>query len=119
MPIEKEDCQAGLVTYPDGKKGILVAGGDYDSSSYFLDLETLTWERKASLPTDIHLGASVPFENSFLIVGGISDDIHEYLNTIFYYNPNLDQWELLSAFMHYERGRFAAFLVPDSYANCI
>ena len=92
-----------------------MAGGDLETSSEFLNLDTLIWEPKQSLPFDIELGASVPFKDSFLIVGGDSGD---YLDTIYYYNPNTDQWELMEQMLKYEREYLAAFMVPDSYANC-
>ncbi len=117
MPTARRYCQAGLVTYPNGDKGILVAGGIEESSVEFLNLDTLIWEPKQSLPTTIQDGASVPFKSGFLIVGGFSS-VGGYLDTIYYYNPNVDQWELMEQRMIYERDRFAAFLVPDDFALC-
>ena len=85
-------------------------------SSVFLDLETLTWEPKANLPREIKEGTSVPYQDSFLIVGGWS--VNRALNSIYYYNPSLDEWELLDQRMDFIRENFAAFTVPDSFANC-
>ena len=117
MPTAREKCQAGLVTYPNGDKGILVAGGYYqETSSEFLNLDTLIWEPKQSLPYDIAYGASVPFRDSFLIVGGDSS-VDGGLDTLYYYNPEIDRWELIKT-MNYERRDLAAFMVPDSFANC-
>ena len=117
MPTRREICQAGLVTYPNGDQGILVAGGRYSETSVeFLNLDTQTWEPKQSLPYDIYYGSLVPFQDSFLIVGGYSNEMG-YLDTVFYYNPALDQWDVIKT-MDYERTLFAAYMVPDSFANC-
>ena len=118
MPIERRFCQAGLVTYPDGTKGIIAAGGYYTEKSVdFLDLDTLIWEPRPRMPINIYIGVSVPYQDSFLIVGGYSSDGPNYLDTIYYYNPMTDEFELLGQMMD-ERETFAAFLVPDYYANC-
>ena len=118
LPLPRADCQAGFVTYPDRSKGILVAGGEGQTKVEFLNLDTLTWEPKQYLPVDIHKGASVPYKDSFLMVGGYSSDVGETLDTIYYYDPNLDQWDLLEQKMKMRRKYFAAFLVSDQYANC-
>ncbi len=104
------------MTYPDGKQGVLVTGGDDIGSSEFLDLETLIWEPKASLPIDIDSGTSVPYLDSFLFVGGFS--ALGQMDTILFYNPGEDRWELLPQRLAYNRTSFPAFLVPDSYALC-
>ena len=116
MPTPRFYQQAGLVTYPDGTKGILVAGGYRETSVEFLNLDTLIWEPKQRLPKEISTAASVPYQDSFLIVGG--DTFGSRYDTIYYYNPGTDQWDLLNQTMIYERSIFAAFMVPDSYANC-
>ena len=118
LPMPREDCLAGFVIYPDGSRGILVAGDEYARKVEFLDLDTLTWEPKQYLPIDINKGVSVPYKDSFLIVGGFSSDVSEYLDTVYYYNPTLDQWELMNQRMTRGREYFAAFLVPDYYAGC-
>ena len=98
----------------------MVAGGDYAGPSVeFLDLDTLTWAPKQSLPHDLRLADSVPYKDSFLIVGGDEDyDTNDELDTILYYNPTLDEWENLGQ-LSVARSRNAAFMVPDSYAGCV
>ena len=117
---EKENCQAGLVIDQNGKKGILVAGGEGQASSEFLDLETLIWEPRANLPYQISNGGSVPYQNSFLIVGGYSTLLPDpFLNTIYYYNPDDDQWEQLPYTLEDRKDYPTAFMVPDDFANCL
>lgn len=87
------------------------------TSSEFLDLNTLVWEPKASLPLTIGGGVSVPYLDSFLFVGGLTSVSQQ--DTIYYYNPGDDRWELMPQRLKYVRTSFPAFLVPDSYANCV
>ena len=118
VPTPRDTSQAGFVTYPDGAKGVLVAGGSVTDSAEFLNLDTLIWEPKQSLPFDISYAASVPFKDSFLIVGGKSQDLGSDLRTVYYYNASVDDWQVMEETMRYERFALAAFLVPDYYANC-
>ena len=109
---------AGLVEYPNGATGVLVAGGRMYLNSSFLNLETLQWEQKKSLPHDICDGQSIPYGKSFLIAGGGTyNPIHYYLDTIYYYNPEKDDWELQGT-MNDEQVLSPIFLVPDWYAKC-
>lgn len=116
--IVRDRHEAGFVTYPDGSNGIMLAGGYDETSTEFLDLQTLTWEPKHSLPLDIYYAASVPFKDSFLIVGGHHYNANDYLKSIYYYNPATDKWDFLRD-MSRSREEFTAFMVPDSFANCV
>ncbi len=116
IPIVKSGSHAGFVTFPNGANGVLISGGG-DSSSYFLDLDTLIWQPKSSLPLAIYIGASVPYLDSFLIVGGHIDGQTSDLNTIYYYNPSVDDWEVIGT-MSIGRRALTAFMVPESFANC-
>ena len=119
MPTARSECQAGLVTYPDGTTGILVAGGYEQSSSEFLNLQTLIWEPKPSLPIEIYWGASVQYQESLMIAGGDSPTSTDDLNTFYFFNPKSDDWELLDQRMDYGRRILTAFWVPDKFAKCI
>ena len=48
--------------YPDASLHVVVAGGKGDASSVVLDLDRMLWLPGPSLPTDVHWGASVPFQ---------------------------------------------------------
>jgi len=109
-------CIAGIVEYPDGTRGIMVSGGYGDPTSIFLNLETLEWEDKAPLPYDIYEVSTLPYGNSILAFGGYSYTAYN-LDTIYYYNPEVDEWQLLSH-MNKKRHLFPVLFVPDSYANC-
>ena len=118
MPTARIFCQAGFVTYPNGVRGILVTGSNGEVSSEFLDLDTLLWEPKASLPFDVRMATPVPYRDSFLNVGGRSF-VLGYLDTILYYDPMQDLWVVLDERMEFGRESFAAFMVEDQYAGCI
>ena len=51
---------------------------------------------------------SVPYQNSFLIIGGSSEEIY-------YYNPGDYEWQLLEGKLAEETFNFSSFLVPDWY----
>ena len=100
----------------------MAAGGRGNSFVGFLDLEKMIlpeWEPRALLPKEIYQGASVPYQDSFLIVGGYNQEIEDdYLDSIYYYNPITDNWDEFDEKLTYKRRYFTAFLVPDSFANC-
>ncbi len=118
MPTERSDVQAGYVTYPDGKQGIVVLGGYYSRVNVeFLNLDTLLWEPRNILPYNIQDGYDVPYLNSFLIIGGDSYDLGpmEYFH---YYDPEIDYVVSLDqGFGEYETD-VIAFMLPDFYARC-
>ena len=103
---------------PYHSQGILVAGGSHNRQVYFLDLDTLTWEPKQNVPIDMYMAAVIPYRDSVLIAGGHVYGETTELNTIYYYDPALDDWELLAT-MSEGRGELVAFMVPDSYVNCV
>ena len=79
MPTPRYYVQAGLVKYSDGSEHIVVAGGrsvnnDYLAVTEIFDLQTQTWSVGDNLPVESIGGASVPFEDSFIIVGEYTGD---------------------------------------------
>ena len=94
-----------------------MSGGQGYQSSIFLDLDTLEWANKADLPVDIFSASTLPYDNSILAFGGYSLSLGA-LDTIYYYNPDVDEWQLFSH-MNDKRNSFPVFYVPDSYGNCI
>ena len=119
LPTPRRYCQAGLVTYPDGSRGILVTGGYNETSSEFLDLQTLIWQPRASLELPIELADSVPYQEAFLLVGGRSLETASDLDTVLYYDPRMDSWQTLPSRLGQERADGCSFLVPESYAQCM
>ena len=118
MQRARGSCFAGLVTYPDGSKGILAAGGYDIISTEFLNLDTMTWEYKKDLPIPNGYGRSVPYKESFLIVTGWNT-ADGYLNTIYYYNPAADNWDMLPRTVNTGGAFFEAYLLPPDYEDCL
>ena len=67
--------QAGLVRYADGSETLIAAGGQNSDLVFTFDLATQIWLPGPRLPHDIDLGASVPYEDSLLIVGGYNGQL--------------------------------------------
>jgi len=82
-------------------------------------LDTFVWEPRASLPYDIEFNQALPYRESFMLVGGQSDQVDAFaLDTIYYYDPEEDEWELLEAKLEEGKHNFPLFYIPDEYANC-
>ena len=106
--------QAGLVKFPNGSSMIVAASGIYELTTEFLDMNgENTWHLGAELPYVIVLGTSVQFENTFLIVGGVSGA--DALDTIWMFNITTENWTLLNQKLSTARVSPAAFLVPDEF----
>ena len=115
MPVTKQYPQAGLALYPDGTKKIVVAGDSRDDlSTFIMDVDTEIWLPGPPLPKSIYQGASVPFGESFLIVGG-----HGNENGILYFDPVTVQWVERTEQLAVTRNQWhAGFMVPDSHVSC-
>ena len=62
--------QAGLVTFGNGTRMAVVAGGQNTKTTEFLSLDENSWHYGPELPYDIVNGASIQLDETFLIVGG-------------------------------------------------
>ena len=109
----REISQAGLVTFSNGTKVIVAAGGYEVKSSELLVLGTSEWMYGPDLPHDICCGASVQFENTFLVVGGFHDN--SYQDTIWKFDIDVGNWVIMDQKLATPRDYLAAFLVPDSF----
>ena len=64
------------------------------------------------LPKSIAYAASVPYDNSFLLIGG--RDANGYLADIYKYNPDNDEWTRLESELKTRRRSHVALLIPQS-----
>ena len=112
---ERWISQAGLITFQNGTQIILAAGGRYDQTTEFLNVEDDKWHFGPDLPYDIYGGASVQLENTFLIAGGYSIISNAYLDTIWSFDTEVEEWTLLNEHLTIGRLTTAAFLVPDEF----
>jgi hypothetical protein len=119
MPTNRNSPFAGIVTHQDGKKELVVAGGCGESSSEIYSFESLSWRTGPVLPIagDLCFGASVQYENTFLVVGG-GNVISGEEPDIYKYDPDNESWITLAENLKNGRERFAAFLVPNDYIQC-
>ena len=119
MQTERGAALGGLVTYPDGTRGILATGGRFQYATEFLDLDTLKWEYKKALPVNVAYAGVVNYKEGLLLVGGHTDSHSpNALDTLYYYNPATDDWDLLSQSLDGGKWHLQAYLVPDSFITC-
>ena len=109
----REESHAGLVTFDNGTKAVIVAGGSPGiTSCEILDLETMTWSTGPSLLIGIENGASVQLEDTFIIVGGV---IEANTDMLWKFDPHNMDWVRMDQRMVTARSDLAAFLVPYDY----
>ena len=118
MPSQMEyrtNFYSGLVTQPDGSKSGMIAGGIIKSSSEMFDFKTNSWTKKADLPYKLGGGSTLPYRDSFIIIGGNNYDSWSESKSILYYNPLFNKWETLEEELKLGRTYFTAFYVPDQF----
>ena len=116
LPEPQHYSYAGKAKLSADKREILiVAGGQYSKSSYYLELANpVNWTKGPDLPVDDYLefGSSVPYGDTFLLVGGSGE------RRIFAFDVDNLTWMVLPQMLDQHRGFFAAFLIPDSFVTC-
>ena len=78
-------------------------------------MKSLKWTSGPDLPKTGVYGVSVPYKNTFLIVGGIFESSSK---SIYQFDPNSEGWIRRSEGLQTDKRAMAAFLVPDSAVNC-
>ena len=101
-----------------GGTELVVAGGYISkSNSEILDLSTLIWRSGPALPSIRESSASVPYENSFLMVGGfMSGGI--LFEDILQYDADAESWITRPEKLDFGRDRAVAMMVPDEMVEC-
>ena len=107
--------QAGLVTFDNGTKVVIVTGGQGLQSTEVLNLEEGAWSYGVEFPHEIYWGNVVQLENTFIIVGG--HDGSKIMDTMWKYDTNVDDWILMPEKLSQPKEWMATFLVPDSYCQ--
>ncbi len=65
------------------------------------------------------LGAGhLPFEDSFLVIGGATDDGVSYSDNIYKYNPAEEAWELREETLRSEKDHFGYIFVNREAIDC-
>ena len=94
-------------------QSILITGGSTNSTEQF-DFQTMSWSKSTDLPYEIASGVTLPYKDSFVIIGGHDTD---YTNTksILFYDNLSNKWEILDVELEIGRADFTAFYVPDYF----
>ena len=112
MLIGRDDHSCGVVEM-FGVKEVVVAGGDFEdapTTSEVYSVATNTWRQIEDLPHGIYYAASVPFRESFLIVGGYRSGVG-HLDTIYEFDVENESWILRDEKMSEEKGYVTAMVV--------
>ena len=95
MPNSAYGASCGAATLQDGTRIIVVAGGDPPNAGVQIyNMDTMQWTTDGPrLPSPLKYGLTVPYGNSFLVVGG-RDGLSETddLDTILEFDPNNMAW---------------------------
>ena len=111
----------GLATNKDGKQEVIIAGGDTSTgrtdSVEVYSIEDNRWMAGNSLPVALYYMASVPFRNSFLVVGGYSST-EGFSSRIYMYNGEDGTWTKQPISLQKARYQHTAILVSsDTFPN--
>ena len=122
MNTARVNCQAGVYENSQGIRKMIVAGGEthgtvYLTSTEILNLDTFTWSPGNELPFILVHGTSVPFRNTFIVVGA-DDGITNDFKSIMEFDADTEQFFARSEEISREKTRVAAFLVPDNAVIC-
>ena len=93
----------------------MAAGGVDEISSDILDLSTMTWRAGPDFPEPRENGASVPFGDSFIVVGGQSGDLLTYYDDILRFDPATEDWVVMDEKIAFANDDVTAIMVPDPY----
>jgi N-acetylneuraminic acid mutarotase len=99
----------------------LVVGGLNEASSEIFDFDDNSWISGPSVEavSQLYYSTSIPYENSFLVVGGYDGyDGESNLDTIFYFDATAMEWTTLTRRLKTGRSASTGFMVPQSALNC-
>ena len=121
IPTEFNFAQCGIAQAADGSgPELVIAGGvDLNLKTYIYNVQSMTWRQGKDLPIPIKGGASVPYDDSFLIVGGETNDwTPRAVNSIYYYNSMGEEWLLRPEKLGEANRYLAAVMVAEDAVNC-
>jgi len=119
MQATRESHGCGTID-GSGSKEVVVAGDYYISDDDSVELYSFaeeTWRTGNSLPYGIGGAASVPYNDSFILVGGGDYDTGEYLDTIIKYVPEDDSWLEMPAKLQTPKAYHTVIPVKQSIFN--
>ena len=93
LAYSRQGHACGFINSNNAGPEVLVAGGNpNDISVEILSLSTMEWRVGPNLPKGIDYPASVPFGNSFLIIGGSDFEENTFYDTIYEYEVEGGNW---------------------------
>lgn len=106
------------MTQTDGSKEIVVSSSRDSlagNETEILNLDTMIWRPGPPFPTECptYAGSSLPYGNSFLAIGGYSNEGYTERNDIWHLNPENWNWELIGT-MKKERRYLTALLLGEN-----
>ena len=108
----------------DSARLVVFTGGDIQSSqrqqTSIYDVDAGVWTPGPFLPVPLGYGRAVQYRNSFLVVGGDLDNLlgGPYNDQIFFYDPDVNDWEVLPQVLNDPDLVLTAFIVPESLVPC-
>lgn len=107
----------GIAKKSNGDKVIVIGGGvDYQKKVQVIDVSTMKSHRAADLAHNFQFGASVPYGDTFLVVGGGAPG--RYLRTIMQYNPEGETFNLRPESLGDEANHAFVAWLGDDEVSC-
>lgn len=109
----------GVVSAGDGSRELVVAGGGHthQSSSEVYNFDRGSWVEGPSLPEAIDRTDSLPYADTFLLVGGESQGIKS--TSIVKYDPEAREFVTLAQTLPSGRSHVGLVLVDKAAVNCL
>ena len=101
-----------------GVGGYNAVGGYAVATTEIYSMASLEWRSGPPMPEQLSFGASVPYGNTFLTVGGSRESDGRYSKNIYSYDPNRSNWIKVNKELKYPRSGFVAFTTPGSILAC-
>ena len=132
MPVYRRGHSCGVINRANGDVDVVLAGGisygpgEVGNLSERIDIynfNTDSWRTVGddSLPLNISFAATVPYEDTFLMVGGrqylmdeAGDFTYEYLSDVYKFNPDADTFEKMEGRLSHAGSHHAAFFVDPA-----
>ena len=100
---------------------IVVTSGQFGGrETEILNLESFSWRLGPLFPSEnaIYLGQSVPYAESFLVVGGhrLFDDTES--KQVWYFDARIDKWIDMGVTLDFEKVSYSAIWIPDDKVVC-
>ena len=118
--LARKEHMTGLVQGTDGSKYLVLTGGydeDYNStlSTEVYSLANQTWSAGPDLPQTVRRAETLPYEWSFLMVGGFLNNTMS--DRILYFDPVVFDWVILPDRLSTPRTSFVSMIVPLDFCQ--